>query len=126
MIQRGELVVGWLSAGFFGLGIPLALISLLPGSSYLQLTPNGIEVSSLYRKWFVKWTDVQEFAPIRIATREMVGWNYSPSYTGQRLGRMAARGIAGIEAALPDTYGQSADALATLLNQWRTRYAVAP
>ena len=126
LIGQGELIGGWLCVCFFGLGILVALVSLLPGSNYLELTPSGIEVRTLFRKWFVRWTDVQEFFPVVVSTRRMVGWDYSPSYTAQLLGRSISRGLTGIEAALPDTYGLSAEALATLLNEWRARHAVAP
>ena len=126
LIGQGEFLGGWLCVGFFGLGVLVALVSLLPGSNYLELTTSGLEVSSLYRKWFVRWTDVQEFFPVVVSTKRLVGWDYSPTYTAQSLGRNISRGLAGIEAALPDTYGLSAEALATLLNEWRTEHAVAP
>ena len=126
LISSGERLGGWLCAGFFGLGVLVAIVSLLPGSSYLDLSSNGIEIRALYRKWFVRWTDVQEFYPVVISNRRMVGWDYSASYTAHSLGRKVSRGMSGIEAALPDTYGMSAESLATLLNEWRIRHTGAP
>ena len=126
LISEGELVGGWFCAGFFGLGVLIAIVSLLPGSSYLDISSAGMEIRSLYRKWFVRWTDVQEFYPVVISNRKMVAWDYSPTYTAQSMGRKISRGVSGVEAALPDTYGMSAESLATLLNEWRAQHGTAP
>ena len=126
LISSGEPLVGWLCGGFFGFGVLVAIVSLLPGSSYLDLSSTGFETRALYRKWFVRWTDVQEFYPVVIANRKMVGWDYSASYTAHSLGRKISTGVSGVEAALPDTYGMSAETLATVLNEWRIRHAAAP
>ena len=126
LTDKDELLIGWLCAVFFGLGVLMALISLLPGSSYLDLTPDGMEIRSLYRKWFVRWSDVQEFFPTFVQHRPMTSWNYTKSFAGQRFGRKIASGLIGAEAILPDTYGMSAKDLSNLLNNWRTKHAVAP
>lgn len=119
LVARGQTMLGWLNIGFFGLGVAVAIVSLLPGSNYLQLTREGMHVVSLYRRWSVRWNDVQEFFPALVARREMVCWNHAAGYDRQRTGRLLATGLAGVEAALPDTYGLSAEALAQLLNRWR-------
>ncbi len=123
LVLRGHLLVGWLNAGFFGLGALVAAIGLVPGGSYLELGPAGLECRSLHRKWFVRWTDVDEFFAVRLGARSMVGWRYAPAYTGQPIGRLLSSGLTGVEAGLPDTYGMSAKALAGLLNEWRLRYS---
>jgi len=69
---------------------------------------------------------VQEFYPVVISNRKMVGWDYAPTYTAQSLGRKISRGMSGVEAGLPDTYGMSAESLATLLNDWRIQHRTAP
>ncbi|MFY2765148.1 STM3941 family protein [Arenimonas sp. MALMAid1274] len=121
LVLRGQMLLGWLNVGFFGLGVAVAAISLLPGSNYLRLSRDGFEVCSLYRRGTVRWRDVQAFFPAEIARRPLVCWNYADDYDRQRAGRLLATELAGVEAALPDTYGLSADALAQLLNQWRAR-----
>ncbi len=126
LTSKDDLQIGWLCVLFFGLGVLVALINLLPGCSYLDLTSDGMEIRSLYRKWFVRWTDVQEFFPASVANRPMICWNYTQSFAGQRLGRKISSGLTGVEAALPDTYGMYAEDLANLLNDWRTKHAVAP
>ena len=122
LVLQGQPLIGWLNIVFFGLGVVVAIVSLLPGSNQLLLTEEGIEVRSLYRRWSVRWRDVQAFFPAFISRREMVCWNYAADYTDQRTGRVIANNLAGVEAALPDTYGLPAAVLADLLNQWRERH----
>jgi hypothetical protein len=111
--------------GFFGLCFLVALVRLLPRSSYLVLTRDGLTIVSLYRKSFVAWKSVRTFVAYQVQSNEMVGWTYLPgreeSTIAGRLGRLIG---AGVEGALPDTYGMSADDLATLLNHYRETHAV--
>jgi hypothetical protein len=122
LVAQGKPLIGWLNIVFFGLGVAVAIVSLLPGSNHLQLDDEGLEVCSLYRRWSVRWGDVQEFFPAFISRRELVCWNYVPGYSGQRAGRVVASHLTGVEAALPDTYGMTPAALADLLNEWRIRH----
>lgn len=118
LVARGH-AFGWLSVGLFGLGVVVGLATLVPGASYLELRQDGFEFSSLFRKWFQRWSDVDEFFPRRIATNVMVCWNFAPGYGGQPRGRKLSAGLTGVEAALPDTYGMPAAELAALMNRWR-------
>lgn len=122
LVSRGQ-PFGWLCIAFFGLGVLLGLATLVPGASYLELREDGFEFRSIYRKWFQRWSDIEEFFPQRIATNDMVCWNYTPGYDAQARGRKLSAGLTGVEAALPDTYGLSAPELAELMNQWRVRHA---
>jgi hypothetical protein len=122
LVTEGQ-TFGWLCMAFFGLGVLVGLVSLVPGASYLELRRDGFEFRTLHRKWFQRWSDVEAFFPQRIATQDMVCWNFAPGYAGQPRGRKVSAGLTGVEAGLPDTYGMSAHALAELMNQWRIRYA---
>jgi hypothetical protein len=115
--------IGYAGAGFFALGIPVALIQLLPGSSYLRIDDTSFTFSSLFRKTSVPWSVVDEFFVVTrkqtgLTVHKMVGFNYVPSYERQRIGRRVAAAIAKCEGALPDTYGKSAEELAVLLNSY--------
>jgi hypothetical protein len=108
---------------FFGLCALVGLVGLLPNSSYLTLTDEGFLFASLFRRHFVSWSDVQSFVPVKIQFNRMVGWNYSPAFRESQRLRGINTAIAGVEAALPDTYGMSAERLAELMNQLRDLYA---
>jgi hypothetical protein len=121
MGATGEMV-GYAFGAFFALGIPVALIQLVPGSAYLCLDQRGFTVRSLFRTSFVPWSAVDRFFVVTLRTagtikvREMVGWNFRASYDRARLARRVATIVSKCEGALPDTYGQKAEELAALMN----------
>lgn len=119
LVGPRQSTLAWLTGGFFGLGVVVALIALIPGSGFLRLEPEGMSVRSLYRTWRVAWADVEDFYVASVAGREMVCWEYAAGFSGQPLGRAFSRAISGVEAGLPDTYRIPAAELASLLNEWR-------
>jgi hypothetical protein len=113
-------VAGYGTIVFFGLGVLVALVHLLPGSSYLELGQGGFTLCNLFRKSFHRWEDIAEFFPLSIAPGKlMVAVRYAPGYQAQATARKFATQLAGAEGALPDTYGMSAAELAALLNTVR-------
>lgn len=123
---RDSRSMGWFVVVFFGLCTLVAVILLLPNSSYLRLTRDGLETRSLFRSSKLQWTDVAAFRAGRIGLNAMVLIEYAPSYPRVRRGRAVAAALTGAEGALPDTYGRSAKALASLLNEWRVRASQRP
>jgi len=122
-LRAHQPFVAYPSIIFFGLCGLVGLVGLLPNSSYLTLTDRGFEFASLYRKHFVSWSDVDSFIPIKIQHNRMVGWNYSPGFSKSQRLRRVNTALAGTEAALPDTYGMSAEELADLMNRLLAMYA---
>lgn len=122
LIAKDHSILGWFTVAFFGLGVLVEIVTLVPGSSYLELSSSGITVRTLYRTWHVNWSDVSDFFVSRVGGRDMVCWNYSSSYSASLRGRKISRSLAGVEAGLPDTFGLSATELANLLNQWRMEH----
>jgi len=118
-IEPTQSLIAWFTVVFFGLGALVALVALVPGSSYLRLEPHGMSVRTLYRTWHVEWAEIAGFFVAPVGGRNMVCWNYVPGATQNRRGRAVSRAVAGVEAGLPDTYGRSATELAALLNEWR-------
>lgn len=116
--------LGWLAVAFFGFGCFIAAVSLLPGSSYLELRPDGMQMSTLYRKWLVRWRDVDSFFPVMTNGQKTVGWLYNDQYRVQAIINKVSMRLTGADAGLPDTYGLTAEALSDLLNEWRLRYGV--
>ncbi|MCI0352484.1 MAG: hypothetical protein L0Z53_23955 [Acidobacteriales bacterium] len=112
---------GYLIAGFFGLGIPVAILNSLPGASYLIIERDGLTMCNLFRKNRTLWEDVDEFFVVKmkqngLTTHTMVGFNYSPSYDRTRTARKVAKFLSQCEGALPDTYGQKPQEFADYLN----------
>ena len=112
--------VAWAAIVFFGLGVLVAIVNVLPGGSYLELDQRGFTMCNLFRKTFHRWEDLAEFFPLSLdGVKPMVALRYVPSYQGQASARRLATKLAGAEGGLPDTYGLSAAELARLLNKVR-------
>lgn len=113
-------VIEWGTIFFFGLGVIVGIMQLVPGMSYLRLAPDGFVVKSAYRTWkLIRWDSVSGFRVHRARYNKMVVFDYA----GRPDRALAAvnRVIAGAQAGLPDTYGLGAEDLAALLNRWRNR-----
>ena len=117
--QRG----GWLSIAFFGLCLAVSVISLLPNAHLLELNPEGMRVCVLFRKWFIRWNDIQSVTTRRIGLRRIVCWRYVPWQAVHAANHRAGL-VVGAEGSLPPlNYGLSPAALAELLEQWRQRHS---
>lgn len=117
---------------FFGLGVVAAIVQLLPGSSFLRLSPAGLTIRNMWRDTFYRWSDIERFGVTEIRPaghrQRMVGLNFSESFAyrdqGRRL-RSMMRSLSGFEGALPDNYGWDCARLAAHLESWRGRWAEA-
>lgn len=120
MIRDGQ-TMGWLCAGFFGLGVPVFLVQLWPKCSYLTVGEEGIEFCSLFRSHRLRWSEISEFGVYTIrqhglAVARMVGFNYSAEHRRASGARAFSKALAGFEGGLPDTYGFRAEELVRLLS----------
>ncbi len=121
---------GWFFAGFFvalsALGMLVFVVNLLPGSSYLELTPAGMTVRSLYQDAFFAWADIRGFFTEGTYLGRQVHWKFVDCYRAWNSTRNLATRFTGFKATLPDTYGYRADGLIALLDEWRLKAAPAP
>jgi len=122
MILDGENM-GWLVVSFFGLGIPVFILNLLPKAAYLKLDTDGFETCTMFKKTRYRWEDVHSFTTGRIHSNKMVMYNFSEKFQKQKTMRKISSGLAGSEAALQDTYGLKATELAALMNDYKQKYS---
>jgi hypothetical protein len=120
MVREGD-PMGWAGILFFGAGVIVFCVLLLPGSAYLKLDPAGFTVCSLFRAHSTRWYEVNSFEVGRIGGRKLVVFNFSNLHRGQGFARKLSSAIGGYEGALPETYGLSAEDLAAMMNDWRQR-----
>jgi hypothetical protein len=115
--------IGWLGFAFFALAAVVIAVNLVPGASYLRLEPSGFLVCSLFRAdrlW--GWDEVTGFRVYDLpgGTRQ-VGFDFAPG--AEPAGSRLASRLAGVQGALPNTYGLKAEELADLMNRWREEHA---
>jgi hypothetical protein len=122
LVTRGSWF-GWAGILFFGLGMVVAGVSLLPGSAYLRLDAAGFTMCALFKPHSYRWYEVDSFKVGRLGTRKSVVFDYSRLHRGKESLRKFNSRTFGFQGSLPDTYGMSAEKLAATLNEWRQRYA---
>ena len=118
MVRSGESE-GYFVAGFFGLGLPVAVLQFHPKACYLRLEREGFTFCGLFRTLTVRWAEVREFGVMDVFGNAMVGWNFTPEYARSGRARVVAKAMTGYEAALPETYGMRAEELAGLMEGLR-------
>lgn len=112
-------VLGWASIAFFGLGMIVGLVMLVPGASSLHLTADGFEQRAVFSpSEMTPWRDIERFVVYQVGVSSRVGFMYADGYDRRRPGRAVARALSGVEGALADTYGMRAGELAELMNRW--------
>ncbi len=72
LLVRAGQEIGWVAVAFFGLGVAVFVLQLLPNSTYLRVGPEGFTVCHLFRAHSCRWSDVGPFKVGRVARKEMV------------------------------------------------------
>jgi hypothetical protein len=109
---------GWLCLVFFGAATVVFILNSLPGFSYLKLTEEGFEMSSLNKKHFYKWSEVAFFGVTYVSLNKMVVFNFSENFNRAKNLRKVSTALAGWEGGLHDTFGMKAEKLAKLMNEY--------
>ncbi|WKZ56900.1 MAG: hypothetical protein QY326_09215 [Bdellovibrionota bacterium] len=125
MMILDQKLAGLFVTAFFGLATLVSLVSLLPGSGYLKLSPEGFMVSSLYRRKQFRWSDIKEFGSCVLPRGGgiVVGFNFTPEFRSQRIARRISAKLTDWEGCLPENFGVSLDELLLVLQEWHRRYS---
>jgi len=111
--------VGLFSAIFFGFGMVLAVLSLVPSRSYLRLDEDGFEiVSPVLKKKRFNWGEVSDFATYRVRPTSIVVFKTA----NPRLLNMSEMWdsiLSGRDGGLSETYGFEAVDLVRLMVTWQ-------
>lgn len=125
LMIRDAQPAGWFVLAVFGPAAVVFLVFMVPGASSLTLDAEGFTCRVPFRRWRERWSDVEHFAIVSVGPQRLVGWRYRAGVRRPLKGRALSRALAGVDGALPDTYGHSPEALAARLEQWRQRSAAA-
>ena len=111
-------LLAWACIAFFGLGVAVSAVNLLPGASGLALDEDGFEIVSLFRRSRIAWAEVARFGQVQAGLERLVGFDFVDGARGGRLHR-ANRRISGFDGALPDRYGFPAASLVERMERHR-------
>jgi hypothetical protein len=113
--------LGWACILFFGLGLLVSLLMMLPGSTYLKLDERGFEMSSLYRRHRLRWDEVDGFGLAAVADQRMIAIAYNDAYRQQAAARRLSSAMTGLEGAIPNHYEAPIEEIIEALLAWKTR-----
>lgn len=112
---------GWIAAG---IGLPCllgTLPTLIPGSAYLKLTPEGFVRRIYWLDRAYRWDGVDGFEVRKFSEqRRAVVWNLTDP-ASRPLRTRLFRAFFGVDHALADGHGMSLEDLAALMNAMRER-----
>lgn len=125
VIMPSHPLLAWGCIVFFGLGVGVALLNLLPGASGLVLDAEGFEIVSLYRRSRIAWAEIARFGEVRAGLERLVGFDFVDGARGDARLQRINRRVSGFHGALPDRYRLGAAELAKRLEArrqaWRNR-----
>ena len=121
--------VAWSSICFFGLGIVIGFLNLIPGCAGLVVNNEGFVMINLWRRSRLRWNQVSDFEVVTMhgGTR-CVGFNFtreaspdSPHWQKRLAARKWVRDMLGKDAALPATYNITPEDLCRIMTQRQAR-----
>jgi hypothetical protein len=115
-------VIGWLCIAFFSLGIPASLLMMRPGSTYLKLDADGIDIVNMSRRFRLRWSEVDGFRMASVRGARMIAIDYSAEYTKQKAARAVASALSGMEGAIADHYTAPLEQVLETLNHWKAQH----
>lgn len=116
-------LLGWLGAGFFGLGIPASLLMMLSNAMFLRLDSEGFEMGSMFGSQKILWSEVDGFRISSIRGANMIEILFNENYSRQKIGRAVSSTISGMESAIANVYNAPLGEVLATLNSWKARYA---
>lgn len=126
MIKVDNHPFGYISVGFFGLGI-LVLPLMIFSKQYIKITSEGIEQCATNNKWLIKWDEIEGFG-------EIGGGNIGIRLNARALEERVAKGgakatsyltskrMTGFHEGISAMYKVKPKKLLNTLNQWKEKY----
>jgi hypothetical protein len=99
----------------------IALLNVIGIASRLDLGRDAFTCVTLFRSFTRKWKDCSTFDPVRVGVNKFVGFSSAEDDAAKPKLAAANKHMIGHSGMLPDTYGLSADELASLMNRFRAR-----
>jgi len=104
----------WMAIAFCGLGIPVGILMLWPGSYELILHRDEFIVVILWRRRSYRWDEVCNFAVVKTQAGPRVAWDFRP-HTKRKVSKMVTE-MYGRNMALIDDYGVAAEELCRIMS----------
>jgi hypothetical protein len=123
LVEQHMWFLGGAAIAFALFGLIVTLLMMRPGGTFLRLDSQGLEVIAMRRRYRYAWSDVDSFYLCKISGAELVGINFSPSCSSQRIGRAFASSLTGVEGAISNLFTAGPAQVCATLNEWKVRHS---
>ena len=113
--------MGWACALFFGIGVIVFLLLLMPNSVYLRLHADGFELASLVRKNTTRWEYVASFSVGTMNHGKVIAIVYTDAWRATRFDRGASYALTGVDGVISNMYAAPIEEIVAALNAWKAR-----
>jgi hypothetical protein len=123
VLGRGPMA-GYAAIAFFGFCAVVAVVKLMPGSSYLELSEEGFVTCTLFRRAkLVRWDRIASVGWIKMERRSMVVFALKAEFVRAGVTMKFSRTILqGWDGGLPENYGMTPEKLADLMRFMVSEY----
>lgn len=111
----------WFGGGFFLICALVSTPLMLGVGSRLILERDSFTCHTLFRSFTRKWRECSDFLPVYAGARRFVGFTTQQDEAAHPNMAAVNRAVLGASAAVPETFGISAEELADLMNRFRAR-----
>lgn len=120
----GVLMLSAITTGIIITTISLLMIAAFGSqffrrAAYLLLDEDSFTFCTMFRSFTYAWGEIEAFRVISTNNHKMVGWTFTDGVPLTRMMKLA-HALSGCHGSLPDTYGRSAEELATLMETIRS------
>jgi len=123
LVANGQPVAGWGITALFGLLAVIAFVTVLPGSTQIELDREGFTMVTLFQPGErVRWEEVDRFETVEVAGRRRAGYRLRSSAASakERSGTPAPH--AGLDGVFMRDFGMGPKQLVDTLRDWRRRH----
>ncbi|HYG33362.1 MAG TPA: hypothetical protein VEC99_01180 [Clostridia bacterium] len=114
--------LGWVFFPLMACGTVFSASVPFLNRMHLRLSPSDFTFGTLKRRYKYRWSDIASFLSLSIGSQlRTVGFDFSPSFSGEQEVRRFNQEFSGFDRFLPDTYGMQPLELAKLLESWRVK-----
>lgn len=123
LVREGYGATGWGIVVMFGAMAVIAGITVMPGSTQLELDASGFWTTTLFQKGEpIRWEEVAGFETAEVGGKRRAGFRLTDASKPVADRDGAPRPAGGLDGVFTRDYGLKPEELAETLNEWRSRH----
>lgn len=118
-IVLGGDMAGWFLLAVFGLSSVTCFLTVLPGSRYLEISSEGLTITSNFRRKTFRWDQIERMGIYDLGIVRRIGIDLNQRYSGPERVPQYAKSPTGYHVSLPTVSDMDLEALLETMEQCR-------